>query len=90
MTVVSADEPGHKPLKRCKRVPVILTSYAGEEDYQYRLAHEPDGITALRRRQIERLAQEALDQGELSTAEDLAFRIFSRAFFLYACVSLRP
>ena len=77
LTVVSADEPGHKPLKRCKMVPVILTLYAGEDDYQYRLAHEPDGITALRRRQIERLAQEALDQGGLLTAEDLAFRIFN-------------
>jgi hypothetical protein len=77
LTVVSADEPGHKPLKRCKMVPVILTLYAGEEDYRYRLAHEPDGITALRRRQIERMAQEALDQGGLLTAEDLAFRIFN-------------
>jgi len=77
LTVVSADEPGHKPLKRCKMVPVILTLYAGEEDYRYRLAHEPDGIIALRRRQIERMAQEALDQGGLLTAEDLAFRIFN-------------
>ena len=77
MIAVSADEPGHKPLAQCKMVPVILTLYAGPEDYQYRLAHEPDGITALRRRQIERLAQEALDQGALLTAEDLAFRIFN-------------
>jgi hypothetical protein len=77
MIAVSADEPGHKPLAKCKMVPVILTLYAGPEDYQYRLAHEPDGITALRQRQIERLAQEALDQGALLTAEDLAFRIFN-------------
>jgi hypothetical protein len=77
LIAVAADEPGHKPLAKCKMVPVILTLYAGPEDYQYRLAHEPDGITALRRRQIERLAQEALDQGALLTAEDLAFRIFN-------------
>ena len=72
---VSADEPGHKPLSKCKMVPVVLTLYAGEEDYQHRLAHEPNGIAALRQRQIERMANEALDQGALLTAEDFAFRI---------------
>jgi len=77
MTVVSADEPGHKPLARCKMVPIILTLYAGQEDYQYRLSHGPDGVAALRQRQIERMALEALDQGGLLTAEDLAFRIFN-------------
>jgi len=34
-------------------------------------------IAALRRRQIVRMAQEALDQGALLTAEDFAFRIFN-------------
>jgi len=77
MTAVSAEEPGHKPLSRCKMVPVVLTLYAGEEDYQYRLEHEPNGVAALRQRQIERMAHEALDQGALLTAEDLAFRIFN-------------
>jgi hypothetical protein len=77
LTAVSADAPGHKPLSQCKMVPVILTLYAGEEDHAYRLAHGSQGVTALRRRQIERLAHEALDQGALLTAEDLAFRIFN-------------
>jgi hypothetical protein len=77
MIAVSADEPGHKPLSKCKMVPIVLTLYAGQEDYQYRLAQEPNGVTALRQRQIERLANEALDQGALLTAEDLAFRIFN-------------
>ncbi len=77
LTVVSADEPGHKPLAQCKMVPVILTLYAGPEDYEYRLAHGPDGVAALRQRQIERMANEALDQGGLLTAEDLAFRVFN-------------
>ena len=77
MTAVSAVEPGHKPLSKCKMVPVVLTLYAGEDDYQYRLEHEPDGVAALRQRQIERMAHEALDQGALLTAEDLAFRIFN-------------
>jgi hypothetical protein len=77
ITAVSADEPGHKPLVHCKMVPVVLTLYAGDEDFQYRLAQGANGATALRRRQIARMAQEALDQGALVTAEDLAFRIFN-------------
>jgi len=78
MTAVSVDEPGHKPLSKCKMVPVVLTLYAGEEDHQYRLSQKgPKGTVALRQRQIERMAQEALDQGALLTAEDFAFRIFN-------------
>jgi hypothetical protein len=78
MTAVSADEPGHKALSQCKMVPVVLTLYAGEKDHEYRLAQEgAQGTVALRRRQIVRMAQEALDQGALLTAEDLAFRIFN-------------
>jgi len=78
LIVVSADEPPHRPLARCRMVPVILTLYAGEEDYRFRKAQkDKKGIAALRRKQIERMAQEALDQGGLLTAEDLAFRIFN-------------
>lgn len=77
MTAVSADEPGHKPLSQCKMVPVVLTLYAGKEDHEYRLAQGRKGITALRQRQMVRMAHEALDQGALLTAEDLAFRIFN-------------
>ncbi len=78
MTAVSADEPGHKPLSKCKMVPIILTLYAGEEDHRYRLSRKgAQGTVALRQRQIVRMAHEALDQGALLTAEDLAFRIFN-------------
>jgi hypothetical protein len=78
LTLVSADEPGHKRLSRCKMVSAVLTLYAGKEDYEYRVAQkEKKGIAVLRRRQIARMAQEALDQGALLTAEDLAFRIFN-------------
>lgn len=77
LTAVSADEPGHKPLSQCKMVPVVLTLYAGEEDHQYRLAQGRNGVAALRRRQMARMAHEALDQGALLTAEDFAFRIFN-------------
>lgn len=74
LVAVSADEPGHKPLSKCKMTPVLLTLYAGEEDHEYRLKQ---GVSALRQYQIERMANEALDQGALLTGEDLAFRIFN-------------
>ena len=74
---VSAREPGHKPLARCKMVPIVLTLHAGQDDYQYRREHDPNGVAALRQRQINRMAQEALDQGALLTAEDFAYRIFN-------------
>ena len=77
MTAVSADEPGYKPLSKCKMVPVVLTLYASEEDYKFRLSSKPNGVASLRQRQIQRMAGEALDQGALLTAEDLAFRIFN-------------
>jgi len=49
LTAVSADEPGHKPLSRCKMVPLILTLYAGKEDHEYRVTQKQKaGITALR------------------------------------------
>ena len=55
LTVVSADEPGHRPLSKCRMVPVVLTLYAGEEDHRYRLAQKgPQGTVALRQRQIVR------------------------------------
>jgi hypothetical protein len=77
MTAVSADEPGHKPLAHCKMVPGVLTLYASVEDFHYRQAHEPNGVAALRQRQIVCMAHEALDQGALLSADDLAFRIFN-------------
>jgi len=46
----------------------------GEEDHEDRLKH---GVAALRQHKIERMANEALDQGALLTGEDLALRIFN-------------
>ena len=77
LTAVSAEEPGHKPLAQCKMVPIVLTLYAGEEDHQLRLEHGRQGVARVRQKQIYRMAHEALDQGALLTAEDLAFRIFN-------------
>ena len=77
MTAVSADEPGHKPLAQCKMVPIVLTLHAGESDHRLRLEHGRQGIARLRQELIYRMAHEALDQGALLTAEDLAFRILN-------------
>lgn len=78
LTAVSADEPGHRPLARCKMTPVVLTLYAGEDDHRQRVGQkDKQGISSLRRRQLVRMAHEALDQGALLTAEDFAFRIFN-------------
>lgn len=77
LTAVSADEPGHKPLAQCKMVPIVLTLYGGEEDHCLRLEHGRQGIARLRQKQMYRMAHEALDQGALLTAEDLAFRLFN-------------
>lgn len=77
MTAVCADEPGHKPLAQCKMVPIVLTLYAGELDHRLRLKHGRQGIARLRQELIHRMAHEALDQGALLTAEDLAFRILN-------------
>lgn len=75
LTAISDEEPPHKPLSKCKMVPIVVTLYAGLEDYHYR--RERGSVAALRQRQIERMAHEALDQGALLTAEDFAFRIFN-------------
>ena len=60
LIAVSADEPPHKPLSKCKMVPLVVTLYAGQEDYLYRREHGTEGVARLRQRQIHRMAQEAL------------------------------
>lgn len=71
---ISCKEPVSKPLKDCSFLPVVLTLHTGEEDDALR--HE-EGVEALRRRQLLRMAKEAVEQGTLLTAEDFAYRIFN-------------
>jgi hypothetical protein len=75
MTVVAveADEPAGKPLTACRKVTVCLTVHRGSEDD--RLLQE-QGPAARRRARIPEICQEALSQGGLLTAEDLAYRVF--------------
>ena len=74
LLVVSALEPGGKPLEECQKVTVRLTLDAGQEDFQVRMAH---GVEGLRRARILRVTAEARDQGGLLSYEDLAYRLFN-------------
>ena len=74
LLVVAADEPAGKPLKRCQKVPVLLTLDAGKQDFEVRVQQ---GLEALRRARLMRMAVEARDQGGLLTYEDLAYRLLN-------------
>ncbi len=73
LVVVSAEEPAGKPLAKCQMQQVCLSVHRGQEDDRL-LQHK--GPAAFRRARIADLCQEALSQGGLLTAEDLAYRIF--------------
>jgi DNA-binding CsgD family transcriptional regulator len=73
LVAVDADEPAGKPVSACQKVTVSLTVHRGPEDD--RLLQE-QGPAALRRARILEICQEALSQGALLTAEDLAYRVF--------------
>ena len=64
---VSRDAPAGRPLSICQRRPVILTLYAADD-----LTALAEGIAALRQLRIQRLTEEAYEQGALLTHEDLA------------------
>jgi biotin operon repressor len=64
---VSRDTPAGRPLSICQRQPVILTLYAADDLTALRV-----GIVALRQLRIQRLTEEAYEQGTLLTHEDLA------------------
>src|SRR5712692_5465965 len=74
LLVVAANEPAGKPLERCQKIPVLLTLDAGQDDFQVRV-HQ--GLEALRRARLMRMAVEARDQGALLTYEDLAYRLLN-------------
>lgn len=55
----------------------MITKYNGESDDNIRLESGYQGVTALRRLQLKRIAEEAKDQGVLLTAEDFAYKVFN-------------
>jgi len=74
---IDTREPAGKPLSECQKREAIVTLDAGEEDYNLRFSShgaKDQGVSALRRFRLARIAQEACDQGVLLTQEDLAFR----------------
>lgn len=73
LVAVDADEPAGKSVAACRKVTVCLTVHRGIEDDEILQQHGP---AALRRARIPELCQEALSQGGLLTAEDLAYRVF--------------
>lgn len=73
LVAVAADEPAGKPVADCHKQTVCLTLHRGKTDDLVFQQHGPAGF---RQARILDLCQEALSQGALLTAEDLAYRIF--------------
>jgi uncharacterized protein YerC len=72
--VVSLENSPKLPLSECKLARVILTIDAGEEDL---IVREQEGVTGLRRHRLERICNEAFQQGGLLTVEDIANRLLN-------------
>lgn len=66
---VASDEPAGKPIIACRKVQAAL-ELAAPEDQQ---ALHREGLTAMRRGPLARLARQAQVQGGLLTVEDLAY-----------------
>ena len=73
LIAVAADEPAGKPVADCNKQTVCLTLHRGKVDDLVFQQHGPAGF---RQARLLDLCQEALSQGALLTAEDLAYRVF--------------
>jgi hypothetical protein len=73
LVVVSAEEPGGKPIADCQKVTVVLRVHRGQVDDEGLVKLGPDGW---RRSRLAPLCQEALSHGGVLTREDLACRVF--------------
>ena len=74
LQVIAIEAKVNHSLSESKQVTVTLTLNDDKEDLAIRKTY---GLVALRRHKIQRICQEAFDQGGLLTVEDLAYRIFS-------------
>lgn len=70
---VAAGEGAGKPIKECRMVSVILTLHEAKDDLE---VWHRQGQAALRRVLIQRLTEEAREQGGLLSQEDLALLLF--------------
>jgi DNA-binding CsgD family transcriptional regulator len=73
LIAVAADEPAGKPVVRCQKQTICLTLHRGKVDDLLIQRHGPAGF---RQARLLDLCQQALSQGALLTAEDLAYRVF--------------
>ena len=73
LIAVAADEAAGKPVALCDKLAVCLTLHRGTIDDRVFQEHGPAGF---RQARLLDLCQQALSQGALLTAEDLAYRIF--------------
>jgi hypothetical protein len=73
LIAVDAEEPAGKAVVDCRKKTVHLSVHRGAEDDRLLHDHGPAGF---RKARLCDLCEEALCQGALLTAEDLAFRIF--------------
>lgn len=74
LQLVAVEARADKPISKSKQVTVTLTLNDEKEDLPLR---QKQGVIGLRRHKIQRICQEAFDQGGLLTVEDLAYRIFN-------------
>jgi hypothetical protein len=72
--VISVEATAKTRLADSKQVCVTLTYDAGQEDLEVR---RQQGIPALRRHRMQRMAIEAFQQGGVLTLEDLAYRLLN-------------
>lgn len=72
--VVSVDNAPNIALAQCKQIAVTLTLDNPNEDLAIR---EKQGVIYLRRHRMQRVCNEAFQQGGLLTVEDLANRLFN-------------
>jgi hypothetical protein len=72
--VVTVENGAQKKLSECRMISVTLTVDAGEEDLEIR---KKEGVAALRRHRLQRIANEAFQQGGVLTVEDIANRLLN-------------
>jgi len=72
--VVSVENGPQRKLSDCKMISVVLTLDAGEEDLEVK---KQQGVTGLRRYRLQRIANEAFQQGGVLTVEDIANRLLN-------------
>ncbi|MBM3435770.1 MAG: DUF1670 domain-containing protein [Bacteroidetes bacterium] len=72
--VVSVENSAKRKLAECRMVSVVLTLDAGEQDLKIK---EQEGVIGLRRHRLQRVVNEAFQQGGLLTVEDVANRLLN-------------